>query len=52
MRNLNPTLWRTCRVLSGENRIKLLRQIHDHPGQAVSELALAVGIACAAFAAL
>ncbi len=44
MRNLNPTLWRTCRVLSGENRIKLLRQIHDHPGQAVSELALAVGI--------
>ena len=44
MKNLNPTLWRTCRVLAGRTRIKLLRQLHDHPGQNVSELAMSVGI--------
>lgn len=41
---LNPTLWRTCRVLAGRTRLKLLRQLHDTPGQNVSELARAVGI--------
>ena len=44
MKTLNPTLWRTCRVLAGKTRIKLLRQLHDHPGQNVSELAMSVGI--------
>ena len=44
MRQLNPTLWRTCRVLSGGTRLKLLRQIHDAPGQSVSDLAKAIGI--------
>ena len=44
MKELNPTLWRTCRVLSGGHRIHLLRQIHGHPGLSVSELAKAVGI--------
>lgn len=44
MQNLNPTLWRTCRVLAGANRIRLLRQMHDHPGQNIAELAHALGI--------
>lgn len=44
MQSLNPTLWRTCRVLSGSTRLKLLRRLHDVPGQSVSELAGQVGI--------
>ena len=44
MQQLNPTLWRTCRVLSGSIRIQLLRQLHDHPGKSVSALAALVGI--------
>jgi DNA-binding transcriptional ArsR family regulator len=31
-------------VLSGQTRLKLLRQLHDIPGQSVSTLAKAVGI--------
>ena len=44
MQNLNPTLWRTCRMLSGEARIRLLRTLHDQPGRNVTELAQAVDI--------
>ena len=44
MKNLNPTLWRTCRMLTGTNRVRLLRELHDRPGQSVSQLAAAVGI--------
>jgi len=44
MRLLNPTLWRTCRALAGQTRLKLLRQLHDQPGQSVSDLAKVVGI--------
>lgn len=44
MRELNPTLWRTCRMLSGLIRVQLLRQLLEHPERSVSELALAVGI--------
>jgi DNA-binding transcriptional ArsR family regulator len=44
MQNLNPTLWRTCRMLAGATRIHLLRQLHDHPGQNIATLADAVGI--------
>lgn len=44
MQNLNPTLWRTCRMLSGATRIRLLRGLHGRPGQNVSELAREVGI--------
>lgn len=44
MQNLNPTLWRTCRVLAGTNRIKLLRHLHEHPGQNIANLAEALGI--------
>ena len=39
MKHLNPTLWRTCRVLSGENRLRLLRSVVEQPGQNVSQLA-------------
>jgi DNA-binding transcriptional ArsR family regulator len=44
MQNLNPTLWRTCRMLAGATRIRLLRQLHDHPGSNISALAEAIGI--------
>ena len=38
---LSPTLWRTCRVLTGTTRLSLLRRIIRNPGQSVSELAAA-----------
>lgn len=44
MAMLHPTLWRTCRVLAGETRLKLLRNILLHPEQSVSELAGALEI--------
>ena len=44
MQNLNPTLWRTRRMLAGATRIRLLRELQVRPGQSVSELARAVGI--------
>ncbi len=44
MKNLNPTLWRTCRMLAGSTRIRLLRELHDRPGQSVGQLADSVGI--------
>ncbi|NCA81348.1 MAG: MarR family transcriptional regulator [Opitutae bacterium] len=44
MQPLNPTLWRTCRVLAGVNRLRLLRRIFEQPGQNVSQLANHMGI--------
>lgn len=44
MRTLNPTLWRTCRALAGDIRIRLLRELLARPGQGVTDLAAAVGI--------
>jgi DNA-binding transcriptional ArsR family regulator len=44
MKHLNPTLWRTCRVLAGATRIRLLRHLHEHPGQNLTALAAALGI--------
>ena len=44
MAMLHPTLWRTCRVLAGETRLKLLRNIILHPEQSVSKLAGALDI--------
>lgn len=44
MKKLNPTLWRTCRMLAGTTRIHLLRALHDHPGECVTELGRIVGI--------
>lgn len=41
---LNPTLWRTCRMLAGRTRIRLLRHLLEHPGQNVSAMARAAGI--------
>ena len=38
MQNPNPTLWRTCRMLAGRTRLRLLRQLHDHPETCVSAL--------------
>lgn len=48
MKNLNPTLWRTCRMLSGATRIHLLRCLHEQPGRDVSTLAQATGIGISA----
>jgi DNA-binding transcriptional ArsR family regulator len=39
--DLNPTLWRTCRILSGPTRLALLRRVIQRPGQTVSQLAAA-----------
>ncbi len=44
MHNLNPTLWRTCRMLAGQTRIRLLRELEKHPGRNVTTLAAVVGI--------
>lgn len=44
MKTLNPTLWRTCRMLAGATRIRLLRAMFEKPGQSVTELAQALGI--------
>ncbi len=41
---LTPTLWRTCRVLSGSTRLELLRLILKTPDQCVTELMEAVGL--------
>jgi len=41
---LNPTLWRTCRVLAGPTRLKLLSQILQAPDQGVTCLAEQVHI--------
>jgi DNA-binding MarR family transcriptional regulator len=41
---LNPTLWRTCKMLAGRKRIQLLRALCERPGQCVKDLGEAVGI--------
>lgn len=46
MRELHPTLWRTCRALAGNTRLRLFRLVVDGPGQSVSELADQAGIGC------
>ena len=44
MNALNPTLWRTCRVLRGKIRISLFRALLSTPGQPITSLAREVGI--------
>ena len=44
MQPLNPTLWRTCKMLSGLSRIRLLRELYHHPGNCVSDLAERIGL--------
>ena len=39
MKKLHPTLWRTCRILSGPTRLALLRAVIESPDQTVSGLA-------------
>lgn len=46
--SLNPTLWRTCRMLAGATRVKLLRQLHEQPGRNITQLAKAVRIGISA----
>lgn len=41
---LNPTLWRTCRVIAGETRLKLLWLLFDHGEIHVEALAERAGI--------
>lgn len=41
---LHPTLWRTCRVLAGPTRLRLLREIIIAPDRSVSRLAESIGI--------
>jgi DNA-binding transcriptional ArsR family regulator len=41
---LHPTIWRTCRVLAGTTRIRLLKQIAAIPDLTVSRLAQSTGI--------
>lgn len=40
--NYHPTLWRTCRVLANENRLKCLREVIQNPGSCVEDIAVAV----------
>ena len=44
LQNLNPTLWRTCKMLAGTKRVQLLRQLQEQPGRCVSDLGKAVGV--------
>lgn len=44
MSRLRPTLWRTCRVLACETRLKMLRALFDEGELCVSEMAKRVGI--------
>lgn len=48
MKQLNPTLWRTCRVLTGRTRLGLLRHVLAQPGLNVSQLAERLGIGISA----
>ncbi len=43
---LSPTLWRTCRVLSGRTRLRLFRLVVKAPGLPVSELAERADVDC------
>ena len=44
MNTLHPTIWRTCRVLSNESRLKLLWQLFHLGKASVSELGNLVGL--------
>lgn len=41
---LEPTFWRTCRVLEGEKRLECLRKVLETPGQSVQEIAKALAL--------
>lgn len=48
MRRLNPTLWRTCRVLANPTRLRLLQLLLERPGSNVSQLAESMNIGISA----
>ena len=39
MQPLQPTIWRTCRVLANENRLRALAYVSAHEGATVSQVA-------------
>jgi len=41
---LNPTLWRTCRVLANRRRLRILGYLLRHPWQSVSGVSQGVGL--------
>jgi DNA-binding transcriptional ArsR family regulator len=41
---LQPTLWRTCRVIANRTRLKMFGMLVDHPGLTVSQVARRMGI--------
>lgn len=41
---LQPTLWRTCRVLAGQTRLGILRELCRRPEQKVSDIARRRGL--------
>ncbi len=41
---LNPTLWRTCRVLANKIRLRVLRELSKRPEQSVSDVARRLGL--------
>jgi DNA-binding transcriptional ArsR family regulator len=45
---LQPTPWRTCRVLANRSRLRLLKLLIEQPDQCVSELARQCGLRLAA----
>jgi DNA-binding HxlR family transcriptional regulator len=44
MSKLHPTLWRTCRVIACETRLRLLWSLFENERQSVADLAKLVGI--------
>ena len=46
MSQLRPTLWRTCRVIASETRLRLLWLLFEQEARCVADLAEEVGISC------
>jgi DNA-binding MarR family transcriptional regulator len=45
MQPLQPTLWRTCRVLANRDRLRVLSYVSAHAGVTVSQVAVRCGLA-------
>jgi DNA-binding transcriptional ArsR family regulator len=41
---LQPTIWRTCRVLANRRRLRLFCHVNQHPGETVSEIAASLNL--------
>jgi DNA-binding transcriptional ArsR family regulator len=44
MNELQPTLWRTCRILANARRLSCLVTVFTHPGSTVKEIAKRTGL--------